>query len=206
MTAPPSFPTLSGQDISFHKKPIFKTLVADHVSGREVRSALYQNPIWEFELAFNALDGTSSGQYGFLGPESLQSLMGLYLACQGSYSPFLYTDPTDSIASNQSLGTGDNATTAFTFARTLGGFTEPVGWVTAVSAVFLNGLNQASGWSLSAPNSLFFGSAPAAGVSITASFTYAFQCRFSDDKLDFEQFTANLWKADSVKFRSVRAF
>ena len=52
MTTPPSFPTLSGQSWSIHKKPIFSTVVAQHVSGREVRDALYQNPIWEFELAF----------------------------------------------------------------------------------------------------------------------------------------------------------
>ena len=55
LSVPPSFPTLAGQGWSVHKKPIFSTLIASHVSGREVRDALYQNPIWEFELKF---DGT----------------------------------------------------------------------------------------------------------------------------------------------------
>ncbi len=47
MTTPPSFPTLAGLGWSSHKKPTFSTLVAPHVSGREVRDALYQNPIWD---------------------------------------------------------------------------------------------------------------------------------------------------------------
>src|SRR5579862_2349234 len=47
---PPSFPTLAGLGWSVHKKPVFSTVVASHVSGREVRDALYQNPIWQFEL------------------------------------------------------------------------------------------------------------------------------------------------------------
>ena len=203
--APPLFPTLAGQDIVVKKTPTFKTIVADHVSGREVRAALYQNPIWEFEVSFNALDGTSSGQYGSVGAQSLQTLMGFFLTALGSFAIFLLIDPTDSTASSQSLGAGTGSQTTFTFARTLGGFTEPVGWVTAVSAVYLNGVAQSSGWSLSAPNSLVFTSPPGSGVAVSASFTFAFQCRFADDKQDFEQFMSNLWKADGVKMRSVRS-
>jgi hypothetical protein len=71
-------------------------------------------------------------------------------------------------------------------------------------SVYLNNVLQSSGWSLSQPNSLVFTSAPASGAAVTATFTYAFQCRFADDNLDFEQFMQNLWKADSVKFKSVR--
>jgi uncharacterized protein (TIGR02217 family) len=204
MTTPPSFPTLAGLGWSSHKKPIFSTIVANHVSGREVRDALYQNPIWQFELTFDGLVSNATS-FPNLGADSLQSLMGLFLRCQGQYGTFLYTDPTDNNATAQAFGTGDGATTTFTFARTLGGFLEPVGWVTSVSNVYLNGVNQASGWSLSAPNSLVFTSAPGAGVIVSATFAYAFQCRFEGDELDFEQFMANLWTAKSVKFRSVRS-
>ena len=56
MTTPPSFPTLTGLGWSVHKKPLFSTIVAAHVSGREVRNALYQNPIWQFELTYEGLD------------------------------------------------------------------------------------------------------------------------------------------------------
>jgi hypothetical protein len=205
LTTPPNFPALPGQGWSVHKKPTFSTLVASHVSGREVRDALYVNPIWEFELVFDGLDGSASGQYPGLGAQSLQSLMGLFLQCQGQFGTFLYTDPTDNAVSGQNIATGDGATKTFAFARTLGGFLEPVGWVTNVSQVTIGGVAQSSGWSLTTPNSLVFTSAPANGSLIGWSGSYAFQCRFDDDTEDFEQFMQNLWTVQSLKFRSVRA-
>ena len=165
MTTPPSFPTLAGLGWSVHKKPVFSTLVASHVSGREVRDALYQNPIWQFELTFDALS-SSPTSYPGAGANSLQALMGFFLQMQGQFGTFLYTDPTDSAATNATFATGDGATTTFTFCRFMGAFLEPVGWVTSVSNVFLNNVNQPSGWSLSAPNSLVFATAPGPGVSI----------------------------------------
>lgn len=203
MTTPPSFPTLPGQGWSVHKTPTFATIVAGHVSGREVRDALYQNPIWRFELSFDGL-ASDSASYPGLGAQSLQSLMGLFLQCQGQFGTFLYTDPTDNSATSQTFATGDGATTTFTFARALGGFLEPVGWVTSVAQVTIGGVAQGSGWSLSTPNSLVFATAPANGALIGASFAYAFQCRFDDDAADFEQFMQNLWTLQSLKFRSVR--
>jgi hypothetical protein len=203
VTTPPAFPALPGQGWSVHKKPTFSTLVATHASGREVRDALYQNPIWQFELTFDGL-AADSASYPGLGPQSLQSLMGLFLACQGQFGTFLYADPGDYAVSGQNFATGDGATTSFTFARALGGFLEPVGWVTSVAQVKVGGIVQGSGWWLSTPNSLVFATAPASGALIGASFTYAFQCRFDDDAADFEQFMQNLWTLQSLKFRSVR--
>ncbi|RBP03799.1 uncharacterized protein (TIGR02217 family) [Roseiarcus fermentans] len=204
MTTPPSFPTLAGLGWSVHKKPTFSTIIGAHASGREVRTPLYVNPIWTFEVT---IDGLSSSATAFpgLGANSQQALLGFFLGLQGKYGTFLFTDPTDSSVTAGALGTGDGTTTTFTFARYMGAFLEPVGWVTAVSNVYLNGVNQASGWSLTTPNSLVFSVAPGAAVAITATFTFAFQCRFDDDAMDFEQFMSNLWKVDKITFRSVRA-
>ena len=203
MTTPPTFPTLPGQGWSVHKTPTFSTIVASHVSGREVRDALYQNPIWRFELTFDGL-ASDSASYPGLGSQSLQNLMGLFLQCQGQLSTFLYIDPSDNAVIGQNFATGDGATTTFTFARALGGFLEPVGWVTNVAQVTIGSVGQSSGWSLSSPNSLVFAAAPTSGALIGASFAYAFQCRFDDDAADFEQFMKSLWTLQSLKFRSVR--
>ena len=126
MTTPPMFPTLAGQGWSVHKKPTFASIVASHVSGREVRGALYANPIWNFELTFDGLDGAASAEYGGLGAQSLQSLMGLFLQCQGQFGAFLFYDPSDYAVAAQLFGTGDGTTTTFQLQRTLGGFSEPV--------------------------------------------------------------------------------
>ncbi len=152
MSAPPIFPPLAGQGWSVHKKPTFATIVASHVSGREVRDASYANPIWQFELTFNGLDGTSSGQYGGLGASSLQSLMGLYLQCQGQYAAFLYYDPSDYAVSSQPFGTGDGTTTTFQLQRSLGGFSEPITQPFAPAAPTL--FQVAGGVAFYAPNNL----------------------------------------------------
>jgi hypothetical protein len=245
--------------------------------------------------------------------------MGFFLQLQGQFGTFLYTDPDDNTVTGQAFATGDGTTTAFTIERSLGGFLEPVGWVTTLSNVYLNSaaiptagfsapstpsLSSASGgslggatyyvkityvtasgetvgstesslavsaehllvvaspaapapasaigwnvyvgtssgaenlqngstpiavgsnwteptsglvtttaappganttgWSLTTPNSLIFSGAPAAGVMVSADFAYAFNCRFLDDQMDFEEFMSNLWKLDSMKFRSVK--
>jgi hypothetical protein len=204
VTTPPLFPALPGQGWSVRKKPTFATIVASHVSGREVRDALYVDPLWQFELTFDGL-ASDAASYPGLGAESLQALMGLFLQCQGQWGTFLYVDPSDNFVSGQALGVGDGATTSFPLARALGGFLEPVGWTTSVSLVTVAGAAQSSGWTLTAPNSLVFATAPASGAAIAASFAYAFVCRFDDDAAEFEQAMQNLWRLDSLKFRSVRS-
>ena len=204
MTAPPALPSLPGLAWSRHKKPGFATRVASHVSGREVRVALMNYPLYEFELTYNGLTSSSSGFAG-LGSSSLQSLMGFFLQLQGQFGTFLYTDPDDTAVTGQAFATGDGATKSFTMMRSLGGFLEPVGWVTGITNVYLNGAAQSGGsYSLATPNTLTFTSAPGSGVVVSADFSYAFNCRFLDDQMDFEEFMSNLWKLDSMKFRSVK--
>src|SRR5580700_3781411 len=204
MTTPPSLPTLPGLAWSRHKKPEFSTRIASHVSGREVRMALMTYPRYEFEALYRGLASSATAAFAGLGASSLQSLMGFFLQMQGQFGTFLYVDPDDSTATGQGIGVGDGTTTAFTFVRALGGFAEPVGWVTAVAHVYLNGTPQSGGsYSLTTPNTLTFTTPPGAGVVVSADFAYAFQCRFIDDQMEFEEFMSNLWKLESMKFRSV---
>lgn len=207
MTTPPSLPTLAGLAWSRHKKPGFATRVASHVSGREVRVALMSFPLYEFEAIYSGLSSAAApptAQAG-LGSSSLQSLMGFFLQLQGQFGTFLYTDPDDNAVTGQGIGSGDGATPSFVMSRTFGGFNEPVGWVTSIANVYLNGVAQpSSSYVLEAPNTLGFYTAPGAGAVITADFSYAFQCRFLDDQMDFEEFMSNLWMLESMKFRSVK--
>lgn len=201
MTTPPTFPTLAGEGWDKHKRPIWDTLVAKHPSGSDVRVALWQFPLWDFELTFNVLD--SGARNRGAGLKTLQTLFGFFLDMGGDWSTFLYADPDDDSVTGQAIGVGDGASQQFTFSRTLGGATEPVGWVLTVSAVYLNGTPTAA-YTLIAPNQIFFASPPALGVSITADFTFAFVCRFMNDDVPFEQFMSQLWTVKTLKFRSVR--
>ncbi len=184
-----------------HKRPTWSTRVASHVSGREARTALYSYPLYEFEVTFDGL--ASDATWPGLGSNSLQSLMGLYLQCQGQFGTFLYTDPTDNTVTGQGIGVGDGSATTFTLVRTLGGFIEPVSWALTVANVRTDGV-ATSVWTLGQPNTLNFATAPASGAAIVADITYAFQCRFLDDQNDFEEFMQGLWTVQSLKFRSVK--
>jgi len=209
MNTPPSLPNLAGLSWSRHKKPGFSTRIARHASGREVRVALYEYPLYEFEAVYNGLTSylSPTGGTSGLGASSLQSLMGFFLELQGQFGTFLYTDPDDNAVTGQVFATGNGSITSFTMMRSLGGFLEPVGWVTSIAAVYLNGTPQSSsGYSFAAPNSLVFRSAPGAGVTLSADFSYAFNCRFLDDQMNFEEFMSNLWKLESMKFRSVKSW
>lgn len=205
MPTPPSFPSLPGLGWSVHKKPSFSTRVASHVSGRDVRVPLYSQGLYEFELMIEGLD--SNGTFPGLGANSLQSLMGLYLQCQGQFGTFLYTDPTDNEQTTllaTSPATGDGANTVFTLQRTLGGAVEPVSWITGTPVVRDNG-SPSGPFILPGGNTIVFGTAPISGHAIAATCTYAFECRFLDDQNDFENFMNGLWKVESLKFRQVKS-
>jgi hypothetical protein len=120
-------PNLPGLTWNVHKKPTFSTLVAPHISGRETRLGLYARALYEFELTYEGLD--SAGYYPGLQTQSLQSLMGFYMACRGQLNPFLYIDPTDNAVASQLIGAGDGSTTTFTLPRSLGGYSEPANYV-----------------------------------------------------------------------------
>jgi len=206
MTTPPSLPTVPGLSWSRHKKPQFDTRIASHVSGREVRVPLRIYPLYEFEAVYSGLTSAASGGFApQLGSQSLQSLMGFFNQMQGQANTFLYSDPDDNTITGQALGNADGATTAFLFARTLGGFAEPVGWVTAVNNVYLNGAPTAA-YTFTGPNTLNLNSAPAFGVAVSADFTYAYNCRFLEDQMDFEEFMSTLYRLGSMKFRSVKSW
>lgn len=209
MTSPPSFPTLPGQGWSVHKRPTFSTRVASHISGREARTPYYSAPLYEFELTFEGLN--SLGNFPGFGVNSLQALVGLYLQCQGQFGTFLYTDLSDAAVTGQAIGTGDGATTTYSMVRSIGGFTEPVGWVLTDPApiIYDDGLAvSTTSYVITAPfganNVLTFLTPPTSGHAITATFSFAYQCRFLDDQCDFEELAQGLWQVQSLKFRSVK--
>jgi hypothetical protein len=160
----PIFPVLSGQSFGVKKKPTMSTIVANHVSGREVRTALYQNPIWQFEMAFDGLDGSLNGQYPGLGAQSMQSLLGLFLQCGGQFGTFIYYDPTDFQALHQSFGAGNGTTTSFQLLRTLGGYSEEVVAPFTASAPTLFPLPGATTY---APNNLLANSDLGSSAGLT---------------------------------------
>ena len=196
-------PTSLGAGWPRYKRPTTSTRVAAAVSGREVTAALSAYPLFEFELPFEAL--LSGPAQGGFPANALQTLMGIYLQCQGQAGRFLYLDPSDCQATGQLLGAGNGTAQAFTFIHSIGGYGWPVGQVEPSGVnVYLNGTVQTSGWSITLPNTLVFAAAPSAGVQVTADYSHYYLCRFIDDVQEFQQMMAGIWTMSSFKFRSVK--
>lgn len=195
-------PTLVGLGFDVVRTPLWDTSVQTALSGKETRIARQTYPRWQWELTYNVL--RSAAAYN-----ELQQLAGFFNARQGMFDTFLYRDADDNSVAAQSIGQGDGTSTAFQLVRSFGGFLEPVLAPNVVSAVYVNGVLQSSGWTVSnwgvaSPGVISFTGAPANGTSITADFTYYFPCRMSEDNVSFSLFISQHYRARKFSFVSVK--
>jgi uncharacterized protein (TIGR02217 family) len=185
----PVFPTLKGTTWSRTRAPHWKTLIQETASGKEARVGLMSYPIWIWTLNFEYLPYTD-----FL------SLLGLFNACQGSLSPFLFYDPYDYASNNQVIGVGDNLTTNFQLIRSFASFVEPVQapktWGITVNGNANNAYTMGNNTGI-----VSFNAAPAFGANIGWNGTYYWRCRFMEDAYDFEEWAYRLWELKKMQFR-----
>ena len=186
------FPNFSGITWPIPKRATWKTLVSQTESGREVRVALRSLPLFEWDLPF-----------GILRAADQTAFWGFYNACSGGYDTFLFDDKSDDFAQGARLGVGDGATTQFQFVRSYAGlFVEPrldIQQSPIPPNIYLNGVLQSSGYSISYLNSgrVTFTTAPGSGTVITADFYFYWRVRFKEDQLQLDllyQSLANLKK------------
>lgn len=124
------FPSLPGLNWNVVRSPRFSTKVQTTASGKELRSSFWTYPIWDFSLSFEFLrqDATNT---------ELATLQGFFLARQGSFDSFLYSDPVDNTVTGSVFGAGDGVTTAFTLARNWAGFIEPIGACNGTPSIYV---------------------------------------------------------------------
>ncbi len=189
--------------------PTWASIVSTHTSGREVITPLQAYPLHEFTLTYEFLEDETPNQSIFQ-PNApyteLQQLAGLFMACTGQYGQFYYDFPSDDSRTDAVIGVGDGATSAFTVKRVFGpyGFAEPVGALNVLSEVYFNGVTQSPSTYAKSGNQIIFTTPPGPGVVVTADHSFFYLCRFIEDQHDYEQFMYNLWKMNSLKFRSVK--
>jgi uncharacterized protein (TIGR02217 family) len=186
------FPSLDGLEWGVKKTPQFFGKVMRSVSGVEVRASFSSDPLYNFSIPFEFLRQYASYT-------DLATLMGFFMARKGSWDSFLYSDPSDYSVTDQSIGTGDNSDTTFQLVRTLGGNTENVCNVHALTNIKVDG-SVTSAYTASATGLITFTSPPANGKTITWTGTYYHRCRFTEDELEFENIMSGLWKSESVDF------
>ncbi len=223
--ATPILPPLAGRGWSVKRSPQWKTRVQESISGKRTRIAAWSYPRWQWELSFELLRqaGTNQQAPSFAGAtwSEFAQLAGFFNSLSGRQGVFLFTDPDDNTATGQGIGLGDGSSVAFPLVRSFGGYSEPIFAVNAMTSLTVNGVSKVLGtdydvvtWdglnlsagnpNVAAPGTLFFGSAPASGATIVATFSFFWPCEFEEDSLGFEKFMAALYQAKSVKFSSLK--
>ncbi len=199
---PPEFPTLAlGPTLGWSAqiKPRFKTEIGQHVSGRETRIQQLANPYFEIDLTYDLLRADT-------GHLELQAIAGFFEQASGESAAFWVEPAGLSPAIAQALGVGDGSRTAFPLVASNGSYTGPVYGTSGVAAVYLNGVAEPSGWSVSNGYlpAITFTTPPVAGAEVTADFSILWLCRFAEDVQDFEEFMTMLWTLRTVRLATVR--
>lgn len=187
------FPTLAGLTWNTKKVPEFNTIVQRSVSLNELRGSFTSTPVYNCTRGYDLLRDDSTW-------DELHTLMGFFLARQGSFDSFLVLDEDDSAALLQEFGTGTGAATQFQLKRTIGAFTEEVCNIGISPQIYANSMLQSSGVSVGSTGLVTFTSAPASGATLEWSGTYYLRCRFKEDTTEFNQFMQRLWEAKQVEF------
>lgn len=198
------YPVLPGLGYSVKRTPQFKTRTQASISGKEVRIADWSAPRYTYELTYEFLRQTT-------GYNELKTLQSFYLLRQGGFDTFLYDDIDDDTAVAQGIGVGDGVNKSFQLIRSYSGWVDVILAPNAISTVYLNGIVTAGGnytvsqyGASNTPGIITFITAPAAGVVVTATFSFYFPCRFVDDVQEYEKFMNQLWLAKKVQFITVK--
>lgn len=98
---------VKGLTYTVMKTPEWKTLTQQAPNGDSLRIAQMQNPLWHFTLVYDYLYDTfpsANNTQSYAPYTDLQTLMGFYLARQGQFDDFLFSDPNDSSAAGMRWG------------------------------------------------------------------------------------------------------
>ncbi len=188
--------------------PERRTQVVELASGDEERNASWANSRRRYDVA-----------YGIRRADDLAAVVAFFEARNGRLYGFRFKDWADYTSclpsqvpslSDQQIGTGDGATTAFqlvkhyasggqTWIRTI---TKPVAGSVLLA---LDGNVQASGWSVDTTTGLVnFDTAPGSGIAITAGFEFDVPVRFDSDTLDVTLDIERLGSITSIPLLEIR--
>lgn len=193
------FPSLPGIKWNIKRTPIWKTLMQESVSGKEMSVALMSYPLRRYSMGYEVLRAGAEAE--------LQTLEGFFNARQGRHDTFLYSDPDDNAVVDQVFGTGNAVAPSFPLARVRGGFTEPVQSVSGTPTIKVAGVTKTPGtdYTISALGVVVFVVAPANGASLTWTGSYYWRVRFLQDMVEFDQFLKDLWQLQRLEFRTVKS-
>ncbi|MBL1435865.1 MAG: DUF2460 domain-containing protein [Rhodobacteraceae bacterium] len=188
--------------------PERRTQIVELASGDEERNASWANSRRRYDAA-----------YGVRRADDLAAVVAFFEARNGRLYGFRWKDWGDyksclpsgiPSATDQPIGTGDGAATAFQLIKAYISGTQS--WIRTITkpvagsvTVALDGSVQVSGWSVDIATGLItFATAPASGTNITAGFEFDVPVRFDTDRLDVIHDIERLGSITSIPLIEVR--
>ena len=179
-------------DISYGASggPGYSTSIVTTVSGHERRNANWAMARGRWNVAHGLKKRAQVGE-----------LIAFFRARLGRAYGFRFKDWTDYQALAQSLGVGDGTTKTFQLVKhyASGGEIESrviAKPVAGTVKLYRDGVEASSGWAVDTTTGLVtLGTAPAAGVQITADFSFDVPVRFDSDQMDvtIETYQLGTW-------------
>jgi len=188
--------------------PERRTQIVELASGDEERNASWANSRRRYDVA-----------YGIRRADDLAAVVAFFEARNGRLHGFRFKDwgdhksclpsqaprPTDQV-----IGTGDGTVTQFQLVKRYSSgaqswtrsITKPVAGSVSIA---LNGVPQASGWTVATTTGVItFSAAPCGGVAITAGFEFDVPVRFDTDVLDVTLDLERLGSITSIPLLEIR--
>ncbi|MGX1005358.1 uncharacterized protein (TIGR02217 family) [Roseovarius sp. MBR-38] len=188
--------------------PERRTQVVELASGDEERNASWANSRRRYDVA-----------YGIRRADDLAAVVAFFEARNGRLHGFRFKDwadyksalPSQPVsATDQLIGTGDGATTAFQLLKHYSSgaqswsrsITKPMAGSVRIAR---DGVEQFSGWSVETTTGVVtFDTAPGAGVAVTAGFAFDVPVRFDTDILDVTLDVERLGSITSIPLVEIR--
>jgi len=183
--------TMNGYVWDSKKKPVFNNLTHSSVTGRDVRIALYDQPVYEFTL---------SNQW--LTKADKDVLMGFFLARRGAFDSWLYLDE-DGAVTAQAFGVGNGATLGFQLLKATDSALEIVNNLATLPLIYVDAVLKTVGthYTISATGVVTFVTAPTAGAVLAWTGSAYYRCVFLEDSLEYNQFMYRLYDCSEITFK-----
>lgn len=191
------FPSLIGLEWPVQKTPTFNTIEHKTVSGMRKALSMQPYPIWTFELSFSYLADTG------LATDDYHLLQGFFLDRYGKWDDFLFYDKYDNAVTAEVFGVGDGVAKQFQLVRAFRDFIEPILGVLGAPSIYINGVLQSSGYTISTTGLVTFTAAPAAAAVITWTGQFYYRCHFTEDANQCSYVMDKWVEAKKVTFESV---
>jgi uncharacterized protein (TIGR02217 family) len=188
--------------------PERRTQIVELASGDEERNASWANSRRRYDVA-----------YGIRRADDLAVVVAFFEARNGRLHGFRFKDWGDhkscmpsgtASPTDQAIGTGDGATTAFQLVKRYASGAQS--WTRVIAKpvsgtvrIALGGVEQLSGWTVNTTTGVVaFGAAPGSGVAITAGFEFDVPVRFDTDALDVTLDLERLGSITSIPLLELR--